>query len=272
MNSRVTAELALPNLKGGPTVKITMIISSTLLILFLAIPLSLSSAAQLPQATETSDMPLPESTEDAQKLLSQEVEQEPLKYTLGPDDVIQLDVRRHPEFSGEYTINSEGKIQYKFVGDIPLAGLTKLEAKGKLSEILSKYIIDPEVEVTISQYRSKVIFIVGEVGAPGKYYMRADEVSLRDVVVQAGLPTLAAAMRKTRLVHPDEKGRPKYEVVDLYQLIYEGKLDLDRDMLPGDVLYVPATLFAKITRIINPVAAPISPATTIERAATGNPY
>ncbi|MBU0758901.1 MAG: polysaccharide export protein [Candidatus Omnitrophica bacterium] len=239
--------------------KITKIIPAVLILIFLILPYT--NAAQVPQPAEPS--------EDVQKMLSQQVEQEPLKYTLGPDDVIQIDVRRHPEFSGEYAVNSEGKIQYKFVGDIPLAGLTKLEAKDKLTEILSKFIIDPDIDVIISQYRSKVIFIVGEVGAPGKYYMRADSVSVRDVIVQAGLPTLAAAMRKTRLVRPDEDGKPKYEVVDLYKLIYEGKLDTDREMLPGDVLYVPATLFAKITRIINPVAAPISPATTIERAATG---
>ena len=140
----------------------------------------------------------------------------------------------------------------------------------KIKTILSKYIIDPDIDITISLYRSKVIYIVGEVGAPGKYYMRADTISLREVVMQAGLPTLAAAMRRTTLVHPDSNGRPKKETVDLYKLIYEGKLDIDRDMLPGDVLYVPATMFAKVMRVINPVAEPITPVSTIERAATGN--
>ena len=75
---------------------------------------------------------------------------------------------RHPEFSGTYPVNLEGKIQYKFVGDIPVSGLTKLELKDKLITILTKYVIDPDIDVTISQYISKVIFIVGEVGAPGK--------------------------------------------------------------------------------------------------------
>lgn len=205
-------------------------------------------------------------TSETSKLVSQQVEHEPLKYTLGPDDVIQIDVRRHPEFSDTYPINSEGKIQYKFVGDIPVAGLTKGQLKEKLTGIISKFIIDPDIEVTILQYRSKVVFIVGEVGAPGKYYMRADKVSVMDAVVQAGLPTLASSMRKTRLIHPDKDGKQDYEVIDLYKLIYEGDLALDRDMLPGDVLYVPSTIFAKIGRLLNPIAAPITSATTIERA------
>lgn len=247
-----------------------ILLGTLLLIAFLSFPAV--HAAQVPQDGELANAPIPDASEagvDAQKLISQEIETEPLKYTLGPDDVIQIDVRRHPEFSGEYAINSEGKIQYKFVGDVPIEGLTKEETKEKLASILSKFIIEPDIEVTILQYRSKVIFIVGEVGAPGKYYMKADTISLRDAVVQAGLPTLAASMRKTRLVHPDSDGRPKHEKVDLYKLIYEGKLELDREMLPGDVLYVPATIFAKIGRILNPIAAPVSSGTTIERAATG---
>ncbi len=195
---------------------------------------------------------------------------EPTKYTLGPEDVIEISVRRHPEFSGSYPINAEGKIQYKFVGDIEIKGLTKTEVKDKIAQILGKFIISPDVDVTILEYKSKVIYVIGEVGAPGKYFMRADKVSLREAVVQAGLPTLSASMRKTQLIRPDKSGKPKEKRVDLYALLYEGKLNLDQDMLPGDVLVVPATLFAKIARIINPVTGPIySGADAARRVQTG---
>jgi len=91
---------------------------------------------------------------------------EPTRYTLGPDDVIEIIVRRHPEFSGSYPINAEGKIQYKFVGDIEVKGLTKTEVKDKIMQILSKFIISPDVDVTIVEYRSKVIYVIGESGRP----------------------------------------------------------------------------------------------------------
>lgn len=195
---------------------------------------------------------------------------EPTKYTLGPDDIIEVIVRRHPEFSDKYLVNGEGKIQYKFIGDIEVRGLTKIELKEKLTQILGKYIISPDVEVTILEYRSKVIYVIGEVGAPGKYYMKADKISLREAVVQAGLPTLSAAMRRTTLIRPDKSGKPQQIKIDLYALLYEGKLNLDQDMYPGDVLVVPATLFAKITRIINPVTQPIAQSSdTARRVYTG---
>jgi len=194
---------------------------------------------------------------------------EPTKYTLGPDDIIEIIVRRHSEFSGIYPINSEGKIQYKFVGDIEIKGLTKTEVKDKIAKILSKFIINPDVDVTINEYRSKIIYVIGEVGAPGKYYMKADKISLREAVVQAGLPTLSASMRKTQLIRPDKSGKPLEKRVDLYALLYEGKLNLDLDMQPGDVLVVPATVFAKVMRIINPVASPVLTSDSMRRVATG---
>jgi len=209
---------------------------------------------------------------DAQASLSGEIDSElaePVRYTLGPDDVIEITVRRHPEFSGQYTINREGKIQYKFVGDINISGMTKDEVEKSITAIVSKFVIEPELDVTILAYRSKIIYVVGEVGSPGKYYMRSDKIPVREAVVQAGLPTLSASMRKTRLIHPDTSGKPEYKTVDLYKLVYEGDLSINVDMTPGDVLYVPATLFAKIVRIINPIAAPVGSAETLKRVGTG---
>jgi len=183
--------------------------------------------------------------------------QDPLKYTLGPDDVLQIDVMRHPEFSGTYPINMEGKLQYKFVGDIDVNGLTKKELEDKIKSIIANFVISPEINVTILEYRSKVIYVLGEVGAPGKYYIRSENIPVREAVVQAGLPTLSAAMRRCRLVTPDKNGKVRTKSVDLYSILYGGDLRRNIDMRPGDVLYVPATIMAKIIRVINPVTSTV---------------
>lgn len=182
---------------------------------------------------------------------------DPIKYTLGPDDVIEISVMRHPEFSGVYPVNLEGKIQYKFVGDIELNGLTKKELEQKIKDAISAYVLSPEVTVTIVEYKSKVIYVLGEVGAPGKYVMRSDSIPVREAVVNAGLPTLAAAMRRCRIITPAKNNRAITKTVDLYSILYGGNLKENIDMHPGDVLYVPATVMAKIIRVINPVTAAV---------------
>ncbi|RJP28750.1 MAG: polysaccharide export protein [Candidatus Omnitrophota bacterium] len=193
---------------------------------------------------------------------------DPVKYTLGPDDVIEITVMRHPEFSGIYPVNLEGKIQYKFVGDLDVKGMTKDELAAKIKDAITAYVISPEVSVTILEFKSKVIYVVGEVGRPGKYFMRSESIPVREAVVEAGLPTLAAAMRRCRLITPDAKGRVKTKSVDLYSILYGGNLKYNYDMRPGDVLYVPATVMAKIVRVINPVTAPISSLNSGDSAAT----
>ena len=190
--------------------------------------------------------------------------EEPVKYTLGTDDVITIDVRRHPEFTGTYEINSEGKIQYKFVGDIFVKGMTKNELKEKLTQLLSAYLVEPVIDVTIEAYRSKVFYVIGEVGRPGKYYMMADEIPVREAVIQAGLPLLSASATKSKLITPNENGKAVVKKIDLDKILYKGDLRQNVMMKPGDVIYVPATMVTKFMRKIAPVAQPVQAAAGAE--------
>ena len=195
---------------------------------------------------------------------------DPLKYTLGADDTVEISVMRHPEFSGIYIIDQEGKLQYKFVGDMDVRGLTKAQLEQKIKDALATYINSPEVNVTIIAYRSKVIYVLGEVSAPGKYYMRSETIPVREAVFEAGLPNASAAMRKCQLITPSAKGTPKVKNVNLYSILYGGNLKRNIDMHPGDVLYVPSTIMAKIIKVINPVASTVGIAASgPDSAATG---
>lgn len=182
------------------------------------------------------------------------------KYTLGPDDVIEIEVRRHPEFSGQYTVTAEGKIEYKFIGDVIVSGLTKVQLQERLTNILSEYIIEPELNVQIREYLSKVYYVIGEVNRPGKFYMKGNSITVREAIVQAGLPNQGASTRKCRLITPNAKGRDNIVYVNVYELLYGGNLKCNLEMKPGDVLYVPSTIIAKIIQIVRPVSDTVSSA------------
>ena len=213
---------------------------------------------QLPQSAPDIAPPLPLSNFD------------PLKYTLGPEDTIEITVMRHPEFSGTFNINQEGKLQYTFVGDMEVNGLTKQQLEEKIKNIISNYVISPEVSVTITEYNSKVFYVLGEVGAPGKYNMRSETIPVREAVFMAGLPTLSAAMRKCRIITPSKSGNAKVRPVNLYSVLYAGNLKRNINMRPGDVLYIPSTVMAKIVRVINPVTTTIGVTSDVpDSASTG---
>ncbi len=194
--------------------------------------------------------------------------EESSRYTLGPTDVIEVKVERHPEVSGQFVINNEGKIQYEFVGDLKVEGLTKDQTKLFIEEKLSDYIIEPDVLVKIAGYNSKIVFVVGEVGKPGKIFMQGDTITVREALLQAGLPLLSAATQKTRLITPSADGKPGLKKVDVNKLLYEGDLRENLVMKPGDTLYLPPTIWAKALRVIQPVAAPIGTAAGTGRTVT----
>jgi polysaccharide biosynthesis/export protein len=193
---------------------------------------------------------------------------EEVLYTLGPDDVIEVEVQRHPEFSGTYPINLEGKIQYEYVGDIEVTGLTKKQLEEKIRGLIGRYVANPVVTVTITEYRSKVFYVIGEVGHPGKYYMRSETTTVRDAIVEAGLPQFSAAMRKARLITPDRRGRPRTKKVNLYEILYGGNLKRNLEMHSGDVLYVPSTVMAKVFRVIAPITEPVTAAAEAQTGVT----
>ncbi len=210
--------------------------------------------------------PLPAGTTPAEAVAASETSGssafDPVKYTLGADDVIEINVMRHPEFSGDFIVNQESKIQFKFIGDLDVNGLTKKQVEEKIVNALSGFIKNPEVNVTIKEYKSKYILVIGEVGTPGRYYIRAEEIPVRDAIVAAGLPLQSAAMRKAQIITPGPRGRKQVKKVNLYELLYAGDLSENVKMRPGEILYVPSTIMAKVVRVINPVASTIGVASS----------
>jgi len=189
-------------------------------------------------------------------------------YSLGTTDVLEVTVMRHSEVSGQYVINNEGKIQYDFVGDVYVEGLTKNEVKALIIKRLSKFIISPEVTVKIVGYNSKIVYVIGEVGRPGKIFMRGDTITVREALVQAGLPLLSAKAAKSSVITPSASGSPETKNVNVHKLLYKGDLRENLVMKPGDTLYIPPTLLAKTMRIMQPIAAPIGTAAGTGRTLT----
>jgi len=226
-----------------------------------------SQPAEQIQPNVTSDSgSVPAAVPAAQSAAGQSTED--VKYTLGPDDVINIMVQRHPEFSGDFPINQEGKIQFRFIGDVDVRGLTKKEVEAKIAKLIGGYVVNPEVTVTILEYRSKFYYVIGEVGHPGKIYMRSETTTVRDAIVESGLPTIAAAMRKCTLITPDKNGKPRKKTVDVYAILYGGNLKKNLEMRSGDVLYVPATVMAKVFRTIAPITQPVTAAAEAQTGIT----
>ena len=183
-------------------------------------------------------------------------------YTLGRDDAIRIQIRNQPEFSGDFVVGPDGKIQYNYLGDLPVAGLTKHELQQVLDKLLQRYIRVPQVTVTILGYNSKAVYVVGEVNRPGKYIMRGDVIKLREAIIAAGLPTSTAALGRTHIIKPDLEN-PKLRKVNLKRILYKGKLKEDIDLFPGEIVVIPSTVLASVNNFLSQLLNPITRAATL---------
>ena len=183
-------------------------------------------------------------------------------YTLGRDDIVQIEVANQPDFTGAFIVGYDGRIQYNYLGDIPVAGLSKYELQQVLEKLLAEYVRVPVVNVTIVGYNSKVVYVVGEVNRPGKFIMRGDMIKLREAILAAGLPTTRAALGRVHVIKPD-LSNPRIRVINLTRILYKGQLKDDVDLAAGEIVVVPSTVLSKVNDFLSAILSPVTRAASV---------
>jgi len=154
---------------------------------------------------------------------------EPLGYVLGTGDRIRVTVFGEPDLSGEFQIDSTGKISLPLAGDVKLGGLPVREGEKAIAQTLSQgYLANPRVSIEVLNYRP--FYILGEVKTPGSYpYVNG--MSVLTAVALAGGYTDRA--KEDHVVITRATDPQKHEV----------PATPDTPVLPGDIIRVPERFF-----------------------------
>jgi polysaccharide biosynthesis/export protein len=115
-------------------------------------------------------------------------------YVVGPQDVLNISSQDDPALSGRFTVEADLTFTFPLIGRVRAGGLTLREVESQLQAKLVEdgYFKDPQIRVSIEQYKSQKVFIVGEVRSPGAYALSGD-MRLIEALALAGstLPTAA---------------------------------------------------------------------------------
>lgn len=190
--------------------------------------------------------------------LSQLIVANPPPYTIGKGDVLAITVWDHPELAGAgmpaaaaqadvtgasaaasnstppgFVVDHKGRIQFPFAGLLPVEGLTEEQARALLTEKLAKYIASPNITLRVQSYRSKRVYIDGEVKSPGLQAVNDIPMTLMEALNRAGglLPT--ADQSRIGL----ERGEQRY-AINLRELVQKGINPGHIMLAPGDVVRV----------------------------------
>ena len=125
-------------------------------------------------------------------------------YLLGPGDKIKISVYDEPDLTVEKTIDRTGVISFPFLKDIKVARVTTSDVEKKIREgLLGDYLVDPQVTVTVVQYRP--FFIHGQVVRPGGYPYQDDLRLDKAIALAGGLASRASKTnwKITRIVNSE---------------------------------------------------------------------
>jgi polysaccharide biosynthesis/export protein len=130
-------------------------------------------------------------------------------YELGPNDQILIGVPQSQEIDQRpFRIDSEGFIDLPLVGRIHVAGLTVRGLETLLTTRLRDYIREPQVSITVVQYRSEPVFFLGAFHSPGIYPLQGGRTLVEMLAAVGGLlPTASRRITITR--------RAEYGTIDL---------------------------------------------------------
>lgn len=181
------------------------------------------------------------------------------EYRVAPPDVLEISSAQAPEIDGEVqSIRSDGKIGLRLLGEIKVAGLTTQEIANKLETLLSRYYVRPQVSVRVAYYRSKYVYVLGQVHTPGPYPYTGRDTLLH--VLARAQPTYLAWTARIKVLRPSPEAGERHEIiVDTDRLTQEGDTAKNILLQEGDVVYVPPTPLAWAGLRLRELLFPVTP-------------
>ncbi len=129
-------------------------------------------------------------------------------YRLGADDKVRVIVYGEDDITGEYAVNSTGKMSLPLVGEVQAAGLTIPELQSEIQQAyMNGYLKDPKVSAEVLNYRP--FYILGEVMKPGTYPFENGLTVLKAVATAEGF-TYRANTKRVYIKRPDETDEHEY--------------------------------------------------------------
>ena len=155
---------------------------------------------------------------------------------IGPGDVLKVDVFDTPEMEQHPKVTDAGTVPLLLVGNLHVSGLTPGEAARSIEAALKEknFMVHPQVTVTVTEYATQNVYVIGEVHTPGSF-QSSTPISLLKALAKAGGLTDLADRHITIELHGD----PTQKKVYFFSNESNVAIDNDVTIYPGDIVVVP---------------------------------
>ena len=166
----------------------------------------------------------------------------PANYVVGSQDVLVITSYDQQDLSGEFRIEADGSFGYPLVGRIEAGGLTLREVETTLRRQLIEggFFKQPEITVAVKEYRSRKIYVLGEVRTPGVHAL-SGAMRLVEALALADSTLPTAGPEVVIIPSSDDPSRPSDDAVVRVSLrdLEEGDASQNVLLRNGDTILVP---------------------------------
>lgn len=158
--------------------------------------------------------------------------------TLGAGDQLRIGVFQNPELTLDTRVDGDGRITFPFLGGLDVAGQTTSQVEQVIARGLEQKDVlkKPQVSVSLVQYRSQQVAVLGYVNRPGQYILDMN-YTVSGALAQAG--GVGAGGADGAVLSRTENGKSRNIEIDLVQMFRPGaSRSTDIVVQAGDVLYV----------------------------------
>lgn len=156
------------------------------------------------------------------------------EYRIGPEDVLDIIVWKNADLSKTVVVRPDGRITLPLIGELRAGGMTADQVRDDIKVRLEKYKEVPEVSVTVADVRSYLLYILGEVKAPGRYQVKTYTTLLQALALAGGF-TPYADRNEIVVVRRDQTAKEQRMKIRYKDLVRRG----DFGLAPGDTVIVP---------------------------------
>jgi polysaccharide export outer membrane protein len=169
--------------------------------------------------------------------------------TIGLADMVHVKVLEASELEQSARVTDSGEIPLILGGNVKIAGLSPADAALAIEQVLKdrNYVLNPHVTVTIDQYATQTVSVVGQVHAPGVYPIGTPRTIVDVLAIAGGIND--AADRKVTI----QRRGTKEQTVYFLSNQSDTALNTNVEVFPGDIVMVPK---AEIVYILGDVARP----------------
>ncbi len=171
------------------------------------------------------------------------------RYKIEAGDQFDVTFDLSPEFNQTVTVQPDGYVTMRGVGDLHVQGQTVPELTQTLRTVYGKILNSPIIAVVLKDFEKPYFIADGQVGKPGKYELRGD-MTLTEAIAMAGGFQDSAKHSQVLLFRKLNDQWTEAKLFNVKKMEKDGNLKEDPFLHPGDMLFVPKNAFSKFKPFI----------------------